>query len=75
VGDLGAVVRSPDRPRRLPARDELRPRNQIACLPAQIAAEAETCACPARFYDLRAALRDWVDDAPIFLDVEDGAAR
>jgi hypothetical protein len=30
---------------------------------------------PRALYDLRAALRDWVDDAPIFLDAEDGAAR
>ena len=50
-------------------------RRQIARLCAQIGAESEACGCPARLYDLRAALRDWVDDAPIFLDVEDGAAR
>ena len=50
-------------------------RRQIARLCAQLVAEAEACGCPARLYDLRAALRDWVDDAPIFLDVEDGAAR
>ena len=38
-------------------------RRQIARLCAQIAAESEACGCPARLYDLRAALREWVDDA------------
>ena len=50
-------------------------RRQLAHRCAQIGAESEACGCPARLYDLRAALRDWVDDAPIFLDAEDGAAR